>query len=294
DHIMSHIIIDGEKSETGFPPAIQTDVYPPLDGSVEVRKYVDLSFEPLVSYTNPHRTKKQERWLLLTHEIKGLSDFCVFNWENGEIWKVKQANPSLGSLFWTREPDMIEVGSYDENGLCEGILIELQYRIDNTAIVGIPKETYQYRQGEDGKWIGCEYCKMDIVRAKKVKNSTEADSDKSAQMAETFEKATRRSVPPKDNLWWENLLIKFEDQSDSTDKLKWEHVANIVFKSAEEAAKNPPGKIHCDYLTDRMLKNLIKRLSTEKNRQVFGREYGDTLRRYVQRAQTEAEKGLKG
>lgn len=98
-----------------------------------------------------------------------------------------------------------------------------------------------------------------------------------------LEKALHRSVPPSKNPWWINLQIRYENQSGRTKREKWAQVAHIVRMAADgqRHEKEP----RCDYLKTRMLKNLMKRLTTVKDTAAFEMKYGETLSRSFKRAQ---------
>jgi len=102
-------------------------------------------------------------------------------------------------------------------------------------------------------------------------------------ITQTLEKAIRRSRTPMDNAWWKNLMNRYEEQDGTTKRRKWEQVAHIVCLSADGQRGKPVKDRRCDYLTPRKLANLMKRLPTGKNMSDFEREYGETLRRSVER-----------
>ena len=72
----------------------------------------------------------------------------------------------------------------------------------------------------------------------------------------------RRITPPVDQMWWKNLLNRYEDERRETEAETWIAVARIVVMGALNERGKPPRERRSDYLTSRMLNSLIGELNT--------------------------------
>ena len=83
-----------------------------------------------------------------------------------------------------------------------------------------------------------------------------------SRLATIEERLIRRIAPPVDQVWWKNLLNRYEDEPRESEAKTWLAVARIVVMGAINERGKPPRERRSDYLTPRMLNGLIDELKT--------------------------------